>query len=137
MPNENGRTLAALIAETKDELKEFAQTRLDMLRSEMKDKVSAWKVAMPLIIIGLVLAITGWFVLTACLISAIAVGFYGSPWAWTFALLIVGIAYMLAAVVAVTFAMRGLKEQGVAPKRTIRVLKEDRAWLSSEARSQI
>ncbi len=137
MPNENGRTLAALFAETKDELKDFVQTRIEMLRAEMRDKISAWKMALPLIVIGLVFAVTGWFVLTACLIAAIAVAFYGSPWAYTFATLIVGVAYLLIATITATFAIRGLRESGVAPKRTMRVLKEDRAWLASEARSQI
>ena len=137
MPNENGKTLAELFAETKDELKAFVQTRIDMLRSEMKDKISAWKFALPLVVVALVFAVTGWLVLTACLIAAIAVAFYGSPWAYTFSTLIVGVAYVLIATITATFAIRGLRESGVAPKRTLRVLKEDRAWLASEARSQV
>jgi hypothetical protein len=137
VPDENGKTLAGLFAETKEELKAFATTRIDMLKAEMRDKVSAWKVAVPLIAVALVLAVTGWLVLTACLITAIAVAFYGSPWAYTFSTLIVGVAYVLCGVIAGTFALRGLKEYGVAPKRTMRVLKEDRAWLATEARSQI
>ncbi len=137
MANENGKTLAGLFAETKEELREFAVTRIEMLKAEMRDKVSAWKVALPLIAVALVLAVTGWLVLTACLVLAIANAFYGSPWAWVWGTLIVGVAYVLCGTVAGTFAYRGMKEQGVAPKRTIRVLKEDRAWLTSEARSQI
>ncbi len=137
MANENGKNLAGLFAETKDELKDFVQTRIDMLRAEMKDKISAWKVALPLIAVGLLLGLTGWFVLTATLILAIAQAFYGSPWAYTFATLIVGVVYVLCAAISVSFALRGLKEEGMAPKRTIRVLKEDRAWLTSEARSQV
>ncbi len=137
MPNENGKTLAGLFAATKDELKDFVQTRIAMLKSEMKDKVAAWKVALPLILIALVFAVTGWLVLTACLIAAIAVAFYGSPWAYTFATLIVGVAYVLIATLTASFALRGLRESGLAPKRTLRVLKADQAWLASEARSQV
>ncbi len=129
--------MAGVINETKEELKEFVQTRLDMLRAEMRDKLAAWKVALPLIVVALVLGITGWFVLTACLIAAIAVAFHGSAWAYTFSTLIVGIAYVLMGAMCATFALRGLKEQGVAPKRTIRVLQEDRAWLAAEARTQV
>ncbi len=137
MPNENGKTLAGLFAETKDELKDFVQTRMEMLKSEMKDKISAWKVALPLLVVALVFAVTGWLVLTACLIAVIAVAFYGSPWAYTFSTLIVGVGYVLIATITATFALRGLRETGMAPKRTMRILKEDRAWLASEARSQI
>jgi hypothetical protein len=135
--NENGRTLAGLFAETKEELKNFAETRIAMLKAEMRDKVAALKVALPLIAVALLLGVTGWLVLTACLIAAVAVAFYGSPWAYTFATLIVGLAYVIIAAATGMFAYRGLKEQGVAPQRTLRVLKEDRAWLSSEVRSQI
>ncbi len=137
MPNENGKTLAGLVAETKDEVKEFVQTRLEMLRAEMKDKIAAWKLALPAIVAALVLGTTGWLVLTACLISAIAVAFEGSPWAYTWALLIVGGAYVFLAAIMATFAVRGLRQTGVAPKRTLRILKEDRVWLSSEARYQV
>ncbi len=137
MPNENGRTLASLFAETKEELKEFVITRLDMLKAEMRDKISAWKMALPMLVVALLLGLTGWVVLTACLILAIANAFYGSEWAYVWSTLIVGVAWILFAAVSATFAVRGLKQEGVAPKRTIRVLQEDRAWLSMEARQQV
>ena len=137
MANENGRNLAALFTETKEELKEFAVTRIDMLKSEMRDKLAAWKMALPMLIAALLLGLTAWLVLTACLILAIANAFYGSAWAYVWSTIIVGGAYVLCAAVAATFALRGLKEEGIAPKRTLRVLQADRAWLSTEARSQI
>ena len=137
MANENGRNLAALFTETKEELKEFAVTRIDMLKSEMRDKLAAWKMALPMLIAALLLGLTAWLVLTACLILAIANAFYGSVWAYVWATIIVGVGYLLCAAIAATFALRGLKEEGIAPKRTLRVLQADRAWLSTEARSQI
>jgi hypothetical protein len=135
--NENGRTLAGIMAELKDELKEFAQTRIDMLRSELREKVKAWKVVVPLIAVALVLLGTAWFVLTAALIAIIAAGFYPSRFAYFFAFIIVGVAYALAGVVCGSFALRDLKEKGVVPSRTIKVLKDDQVWLQTEARTQI
>lgn len=135
--NENGRTLAGVIAELKDELKDFAQTRVEMLRSELRDKVKAWKTALPLIVIALVLMGTAWFVLTAALIAIIAAAFIPSPYAYFFALLIVGVVYLLAGAIGATFAIRELKEQGVVPHRTVQMLKDDKIWLQTEARSQV
>ena len=43
------RSVGSVLAEIKDEVREFVQTRIDMLKSEMKDNVSAWKVALPMI----------------------------------------------------------------------------------------
>jgi hypothetical protein len=135
--NENGRTLAGVITELKDELKDFVQTRIDIARSELRDKVKAWKAALPLIAIGLVLLGTAWLVLTAALIAIIAFAFAGHPLAYFFAFVIVGLAYALAGAVCATFAWHELSEQGVVPHRTVQVLKDDKVWLQTEARSQI
>jgi uncharacterized membrane protein YqjE len=135
--NENGRSLAGVISELKNELKEFIRTRISMFVSEMRDKVAALKVAAPLIIGGLVLAGTAWFILTAALIQIIAVAFYPSQYAVFFSLIIVGVAYLLAGVVMVSFAIRELKDRGIMPVRTMKVLKEDQVWLQTEAKQQI
>lgn len=137
MVNENGRSLAGVVSELKDELKDFASTRFEMLRSEMKDKVSSFKVAIALIAVALVLGLTAWFVLTAALISIIAVAFYPSNFAYFFAFIIVGVAYLLGAAVMGSFAIREMKRRGVMPERTIRILKQDQVWLQSEARQQV
>ncbi len=133
----NGRSLAGVVAELKDELKEFMHTRMAMLSSELKDKLSAWKVAMPTIIMGLVLLGTCWLLLTGAVVAAIYVAFAGNPFAAAIALAIVGVAYLLGGGIAVTFALRELRESGVMPKRTMRVLKDDKVWITNEAKVQL
>lgn len=137
MPNENGRTLAGVVAELKDELKEFVATRMSMLRSELRDKMSAWKIALPLIVVAVVLFGTAWLILTAALIAIISIAFEPNPFAPFFALIIVGVAYGLVGVVCLTFGIREFREGGIIPQRTLRVLKEDQIWLQTEARTQI
>jgi hypothetical protein len=137
MLNENGRTLAGVIAELKDELKEFLQTRLSMLRSELRDKAAVFKLALPLLAVALLLLGTAWLVLTAALISIIAGAFSPSPFAYFFAFIIVGVAYALAGAICGTFGYRELKENRLVPERTLRVLKQDQLWLQTEARSQL
>ncbi len=133
---ENGRTVAGAIHEVRDELKDFVQTRIDMLRNELRDRVRAWKLALPTMVVGLVLLATAWFVLTAALIAVIAAGFYPNRFAYFFAFLIVGVAYALAGAVCAAFAVRQLKEQGLVPHRTLKILRDDANWLQTEARSQ-
>lgn len=135
--NENGRTMAGVITELKDEFREFVQTRYDMLRAELRDKIKAWKIAVPLVAVALVMLGTAWLVFTAALIAIIATAFYPSRFAYFFAFIIVGMAYALAGVICAAFAFRELKEQGVVPYRTVRVLREDRVWFKTEAKSQI
>ncbi len=133
----NGRTLAGVAAELKDELKEFINTRLAMFRSELKDKISAWKTALPMIIAGLVMLATCWLLFTAALVAAIYVAFAGNPFAAAIALAIVGVAYALAGGIAVIFAVHELREQGMVPKRTLRVLKDDQLWIANQAKVQL
>lgn len=133
----NGRSLAGVVAEMKDELKEFISTRMSMLASEMKDKLSAWKMALPTIIIGLVLLGTSWLLLTAALVAAIYVAFLGNPFAVAIALGIMFVVYAALGGIALMFALRDLREHGMVPERTLRVLKDDQVWIANEAKVQL
>ena len=133
----NGRTLAGVVAELKDELKEFVNTRLAMLKSELKDKADAWKMALPTIVFGLLMLATCWLLLTGALVAASYVAFMGNPFAAAIALVIVGVFYAIAGGVAALFAIRSLRESGIVPKRTMRVLKEDQLWIANEAKVQL
>jgi uncharacterized membrane protein YqjE len=139
MPNnvDNGRTLAGVIAELRDELKEFVATRVAMFRSEMKDKFSVWKTAAPMIIAGLALVLVAFLLLTGAIVAAIYVALAGNPFAAAIALLVTCVGYALAGGIALIFAWRGLSEGGVLPKRTLRVLEEDETWIRNEAKVQL
>lgn len=133
----NGRTLAGVVTELKDELKDFVQTRVAMLQAEMRDKLSAWKTAAPMILIGLLLLGTSWLLITGAIVAAIYVAFAGNPFAAAIALIIMGVVYALAGGAAVAFAWREVRQSGLAPRRTIRVLKDDQLWIRNQARVQL
>ncbi len=133
----NGRTLAGVVSELKDELKEFVNTRMAMLQSELKEKLSAWKMALPTIVLGLVLLGTAWLLLTGAIVAAIYVAFAGNPFAAAIALAIIGVVYAVGGGLAATFALRELKENSLVPKRTMKVLKDDQLWIRNEARVQL
>jgi uncharacterized membrane protein YqjE len=134
---DNMRSVATVVAELKQELKEFVQTRIQILRCEWKEKLQAWKLALPLVVVGLVLLATCWLVLTAALVAIIAAAFYPSPLAYFFALVVVGVSYAVGGAICAAFAVYQMREQGILPQRTLKVLKEDAAWLQSEARSRV
>lgn len=137
MISDQERSLASVVAELKEEIKTFLETRYAMLVSEMKDKLSSLKMALPAIVIGAVLCGTAWLLLTGVLVALIWVAFAGNVFGAAIAMGIVGILYLLAGGAAVMFAWRGLSEQGIVPKRTLRVLKDDSVWIRNEARTQI
>ena len=133
----NGRTVAEVLNEFKEELKEFVGTRGQMLRSEMQEKVGAWKTAVPTIAIGAVLILFALLVFTAGLVEVIALAFPGQPWAMAAACFIVFVLYGLAGGFMLLYGWRTAKEPGLAPERTLKVLKQDQIWLQTEARTEL
>jgi len=130
--NENGKTLAAVVSEAKEDLIAFLDTRLQMLRSEIQEKLSALKLSVPMLVMAALLGWAGFMLLSIALVAAIA-----SAIGWGWAFLIVGVVYLLTAGTMGFIAHRELSQVGMAPKRTINVLKQDKAWLASEARTQL
>ena len=134
---ENGRNLTGVVAALKEESKEFVSTRLAMLRSEMNGKISAWKAAAPMLVIGGVLLLTAWLLLTGAIVAAVYVAFEGNPWAAAIALGITFLVYAAFGGIAAFLALAKMRETGLIPQRTMRVLKDDQIWISNEARAQL
>lgn len=130
------RSIGDAISETKEELKQFVQTRVAMFQSEMKDKVSTIKSATPMLLFGALVALTAFFVLTAALIALVYVAFAGSLYAVFLACLIVGVLFAIVGGGALLLGYKNIKAGGLMPERTIRLLKEDKIWFQNEARNQ-
>ena len=128
----NGRTLAGVVNELKQEVKEFLDTRLQMLMAEMKQKTTMLKMVVPMLVVAGLLGAVGFLLLTVALVAAVA-NLIG--WGWSF--LAIGVLYLLVAGATGLMAWREFTAEGVAPNRTIKVLKQDQIWLQNEARTQL
>ena len=134
--NQTARSLATIAAEMKQELKEFADTRIAMLKTELREKIAHWKIAAPLAGIGVVLLGTAYLLITSGLVALAAV-FINSPYRWFFAFIGVGVLWALLGGVAVYIAKREFELNHLMPEKTLQVLKGDSIWLQQEARNQI
>jgi uncharacterized membrane protein YqjE len=126
-----------VVNDIKLELQQFLCTRLAMFRSEMNEKMANIKMAAPVILVALLLVLTGWFLFTAFLVAAIAMAFSAIAWNYAIACLIVCVLYLLVGLVAGMFGWRQIRERGLKPERTLRVLKQDQVWLQTEAKTQV
>jgi uncharacterized membrane protein YqjE len=133
----NDRSLAAIISEMKGELKDFAQTRIEMLKQEMQEKVGRLKIAAPLAAAAVLLLLTAYLLITLALVAAVSAAFASSPFRWFFGFGIVGLVWAIFGGVAGYFAKRELELKTLAPKRTIDVLKGDKVWLQREVKNQV
>lgn len=130
------KPLAQLLSEFKDELKEFAATRIAILRAEMQEKFAAASAALPAIAVGAVLALFAAMFLSVALVAVIAMALGGGAGAWAGAFAIVGAVYLLFGGLAIGYGVNELKTRGLKPERTLRVLKQDQIWLQNETRGE-
>lgn len=135
-PLPGNRPLSESVNEVKEEFKNFAQTRIAMFQAETRDTVQGLKASAPMIVLGAVIGAVAFLVFTGALVAVIWTAFAGSVFGPFFAFLIVGVIYALIAGIALTFGISKIKQMGFLPKRTLRVLKEDKVWLQNEARSK-
>ena len=137
MTDNHERSLGAIVAEIREELKSFVNTRVQMLKSEFHETLSAVRIGLPLGLLALALLGTGFLLFTAAVVALVASAFAGNPYAWFFALVIVAFLWTVMGTVAAFLAYNEFRSKGMFPKRTVEVLKADRIWLQSEARSTL
>ena len=127
------RNLAAIIAEIKDEIKDFVQTRVEMFKSELRETLDTWKTAVPLAATAALLLATAYLLLTLAVVGLVAVAFWDNPYRWFLAFLIVGVLWSIGGGVLGWLALREFQSKGLFPKKTMEVLKADKIWIQSEA----
>jgi len=130
----NGWSLAAIISEMRDELKQFVQTRIELLKREIRVNLGVIRATAPLIAVGVLFLTTAYLLLTIALVALIATAFVGSAYAWFYAFLIVGVVWLIIGTIAAFMAVREFRKRGLMPRRTIEVLKADNIWLQQEAK---
>ena len=133
----NGRNLASLLAEIKDEIRDFLQTRISMLKAELREKSKNLKTALMLAVTGILLLMTAYLLLTLALVAVIMAALPNTLYRWFFAFLAVGIFWSIFGAIAAYFAKRELELRGILPRRTIEVLKGDKVWVQTEVKNQI
>ncbi len=134
---QNGRSVAEVLREFKDETKDFVTTRLQMLRAEVKEKMGAWKVGIPALAIGAAILLVTLLLFTGFLVALIALAFNGQPWGYALSFAIVTVLYGATGAALALYGVRKIKEAGLVPERTMKVLKQDGIWIQSEARTQV
>jgi uncharacterized membrane protein YqjE len=129
------KSIATILAETKDELKQFVTTRLNILKAEMDEKISRLKAVIPMALVAALFLLSGWMVLTFALIALLHALFVPSAYAWLWASVIVTVVYLLVGGVAGWFAYSEIKATNLTPTRTLKVLQQDQVWIQNEARA--
>jgi len=134
---ENNKSIGQVVSELKNDARDFISTRLQILTQEMNGKAKVWRVAIPMLVIAALLSGIALLVLTFAIVAFLAGVFQPSPYAWCYGALIVTAFYIIAAFGLFYLGKRELTQTGIAPTRTLRVLRQDQIWIQNEARSQV
>jgi uncharacterized membrane protein YqjE len=128
----NGHSPTAILSDIKEEIKDFLQTRIELLQTEIREKLAYLKIAAPLAAAGLMLVVIAYLLITFALAAGVAAFFASNAYRWVFGFAIVGVLWGVLGGVAAYFAKRELELKNLAPKRTLEVLKGDKVWLNRE-----
>lgn len=133
--NYEEKSLREVIYEIRDELRDFATTRYQMFAAELGEKLGRIKTSVPMLIGAAVLGLGAFFALTFGLIAAIAGALPDNDFRWAIGAGAVALFYAVVGGVIGWMGYRELTTEGLAPQRTLRVLKQDQIWIKNEARS--
>ena len=133
----NGRSLAEVVADIKEEIKDFAQTRIRLFKAEFQQKFALLKVAAILAAVAVVMLATAYLLLTIGLAALIAALLRDNPYRWAFGFFGVALLWAIVGGIAAYFAKREFALKGIVPTRTLEVLKGDKIWIQHEAKSQL
>jgi hypothetical protein len=131
------RSLGDLITELKEEAASFYHTRVEMFRSEFHETVRGWKSFLPLAAVAVVLLATAYLLFTLALVSVVVVAFWGNPYHWFFAFLIVGFVWAVSGALVAFFAKVTFRNRALFPKKSFGVLQADRQWLQMETKGHL
>jgi uncharacterized membrane protein YqjE len=129
------KSLGTILAETKDEIKQFVTTRVNILKAEIDEKISRLKAVIPLAVVAALFLLSGWMVFTFALIALLRTLFMPSAYAWLWASLIVTAVYLVVGGVTGWLAYAEIKATSLTPTRTLKVLQQDQVWIQNEART--
>jgi uncharacterized membrane protein YqjE len=131
----NQQSFKDVLNETKQDLKHFFETRVQIFKSEIEEKVRSLKYSVPLLVGAAILLVTGWMTLTFTLVALVHAWFVPSGYAWAIGGGIVTIFYVLLGGALGWFGYMEFKSIGFMPQRTVTVLKQDKLWIDSERRA--
>jgi Putative Actinobacterial Holin-X, holin superfamily III len=129
------KSIGAVLAETKEELKNFIQTRLAILKAELSGKIKSWKAVIPLAVTAALVLLTTFFTITFTLVALLAGLFQPRPLAWFYGGVIVSLLYLVVGAILGLVALNRIKAVQMIPTRTLEVLKQDQLWIQKETKA--
>ena len=133
---ENNESLPALVGRLGDDVMQLFDTKISLLKVEMKEEVSAIARSGALIAAGGVIAAVGFALLNVAIAFGISTLFAGTdlsqPAQYAIGFLTTGLLYVIVGAIIVMAMKNRLAKQHLVPDRTVEELRKDKQWLKNE-----
>jgi hypothetical protein len=126
----------SVIAELIGEVEQFVESRSDLFKAEMRQKLPHLLNAARLVIAGGLLLLTGYLFLAIAVVVLIGSAFPQNPYRWFFGFLIVGIISAGFGAIGAFLAKSEFDLKSFLPHRTLNALKRDQDSVEGESRPQ-
>jgi uncharacterized membrane protein YqjE len=128
--------LPSLVARLGDDVMQLFDTKLSLLKVEMKEEATEYARDGALIAVGGIIAAVGFALLNVALAFGISMLFAGTdltqPAKYAIGFVSAGLLYLVVGGIIIT-AMKGrLAKQSLVPDRTVAELRKDKQWLKKE-----
>ena len=128
-------SLPSLFARLTDELTQLFDAKLELLKAELKQEISAYAVGAVLFLIGIVVATIGFALLNVAIAFLISILFDGTHWSpaarYGLGFIITALLYLVMGAITIVVAKNRLAKGRVAPK-SVAELRRDKEFLKQE-----
>jgi len=133
---DNNESLPALVGRLGDDVMQLFDTKISLLKVEIKEEVSAVAKSGALIAAGGIIAAIGFALLNVAIAFGISTLFAGTnlsqPAQYAIGFLVTGLLYVIVGAIIVTAMKNRLAKQHLVPDRTVEELRKDKQWLKNE-----
>lgn len=123
------RSIAALLSDLANETILLVRQEIALLKAELREKFGRMGQGATAVGAGAALAFSGWLVLLACAVLALAT--VVKPW---LAALIVAVVVLAISGILLLIGKKRLDADNLVPRRTMRTLREDEEWIRERMR---
>lgn len=133
---DNNESLPALVGRLGDDVMQLFDTKISLLKVEIKEEMSAVAKSGALIAAGGIIAAIGFALLNVAIAFGISTLFAGTnlsqPAQYAIGFLTTGLLYVIVGAIIVTTMKNRLAKQHLVPDRTVEELRKDKQWLKNE-----
>ena len=131
-------SLPALFTKMVDDVTQLFDTKLMLLKVELREEVSVYTRGAITIALGGIVVVVGFALLNVAIAFLVSTIFEGSnfsqPVRYAFGFAVTSLIYLIGGGVMIVITKNRLARLGIVPKRTVAELERDKEWLENEVK---